>query len=90
MSFEVQRGLLSSAASSPPLPVISPAFAASRTYPVGVAPLSLTYSLCDTGRTGEAGRCFEAAAEKAHRIGLYLHEALALRDLKVCDVAHFN
>eukprot|EP01046_Picozoa_sp_COSAG06_P090224 COSAG06_NODE_36564_length_445_cov_1.329480_1_plen_147_part_11 len=40
--------------------------------------------LAALGRTAEAGSVLEAAAEEAHRYGIWLYEALALRDLKLC------
>ena len=40
-------------------------------------------ALVALGRKGEAGMVFEAAAEEAHRHGLFLFAAFALRDLKV-------
>jgi aryl carrier-like protein len=36
------------------------------------------------GRVADAATSFEAAAEEAHRFQLYLFEAFALRDLKLC------
>ena len=35
------------------------------------------------GRTADAAAAFEAAADEAHRYGLWLFEAFALRDLKL-------
>ena len=40
--------------------------------------------LAALGRTAEAGSVLEGAAEEAHRYGIRLHEAFALRDLKLC------
>jgi hypothetical protein len=41
-------------------------------------------ALASLGRKDEAGLVFMQAADEAHRSGLYLYEAFALRDLKVC------
>jgi hypothetical protein len=41
-------------------------------------------SLAALGRISDAAATFEAAAAEAHRYGLFLYEAFALRDLKVC------
>ena len=38
--------------------------------------------LASLGRSAEAGEALEAAAEEAHKYGLFLYEAFALRDLK--------
>ena len=40
-------------------------------------------ALAALGRGSDAGALFESAAEEAHRYGLFLFEAFALRDLKV-------
>jgi hypothetical protein len=40
-------------------------------------------ALAALGRSAEAGIVLEAAAEEAHKCGLYLYEAFALRDLKL-------
>jgi len=40
-------------------------------------------ALAALGRKGKAGAVFEAAADEAHRAGMFLYEAFALRDLKV-------
>jgi hypothetical protein len=41
-------------------------------------------ALAALGRQGEAAAVFEAAYQEAHRYGLWLYAAFALRDLKVC------
>jgi hypothetical protein len=41
-------------------------------------------ALAALGRKAEAGASFEGAAHEARRCGLFLFEAFALRDLKVC------
>ena len=41
-------------------------------------------ALAALGRTSEAASAFETAAEVAHDHGLWLYEAFALRDLKLC------
>jgi hypothetical protein len=48
-------------------------------------------ALVALGRKADAGIIFEAAIDEAHRYGLFLYEAFALRDLKVClldEMAH--
>eukprot|EP01046_Picozoa_sp_COSAG06_P047343 COSAG06_NODE_6869_length_2736_cov_1.640880_1_plen_864_part_01 len=40
-------------------------------------------ALAALGRTAEASTAFEAAIDEAHRYGFFLHEAFAIRDLKV-------
>ena len=40
-------------------------------------------ALAGLGRKAEAGAVFEAAADEAHRVGVFLYEVFALRDLKL-------